>query len=341
MSARVFAAPVLIAFTVFGLVSLLMTGSELVAPGLGWLALALYVAISSVIIRSTRTSGIPAWLVIAVCLVAPFVYRLQDLSVYPEPQGQWTDWTSECIAAMFLVVAAAGRPWWSWIAALASWLVIQGGFPFELIAPGSAVIYAGALYARSVRLNARRFDGINDQRLQELANADLAEREVELLSRRYALLDRSGAPELFASIVEGSCDPTQESVRELADREERYIRAVMRIGALEDPVREIAAEILLWGRTQGVAIDVDLPSEPSRLSDVHDMRALLLRAYALAEGASTARLSAREEGNFLVVRLVIAGCTDCSSAREQIGAATMVCLGEGDLMVEARYDTRA
>jgi signal transduction histidine kinase len=340
MSARVFAAPVLSAFAVFGLVSLLMTGAELMTPAFGWLALALYVAISSAIIWSTRTSGIPGWLVIAVCLVTPFVYRIQELSVGTAPQGQWTDWTSECIAAMFLVVAAAGRPWWAWIAALASWLVIQGGFPFELIAPGSAVIYAGALYARSVRLNARRFDRINDQRLQELANADLAEQEVELLSRRYALLDRSGAADLFASIVEGSSDPTEESVRELADREEHYIRAVMRIGASADPVREIAAEILLWGRSQGIAIDVDLASESSSVHDVSDMRALLVQAYALAEGASSARLSARVEGDVLVVRFVIAGCTDCSSAREQIGAAAMVCLGEGDLMVEARYDCR-
>lgn len=338
MSARVFAAPVLTAFSVFGLISMLMTSQELTNPLYGWLALVSYVGISAVIIWSTRSSGIPGWLVIAVCVAAPFVYTLQGASFESGEVGAWTEWASECVAAMFLVVAAAGRPWWAWLAALASWLIIQGGFPLELIQPGSALIYAGALYARSVRLNARRFDRINDQRLEELANAGVAEREVELLSRRYALLDESGALSLFGSIAEGSLDPADDQVRERADREEQYIRAVMRIGAVDDSVHDIAAEILRWGRAQGIAVDIDLPSGSIAVDDVSDLRLLLQRAYSLADGATGARLSAREEGSRIVVRLVIAGCTDCEIPREQIGTAAIVCLGEGDLMVEARYD---
>ena len=337
MSARFFAAPVLTAFTLFGLISLLMTGQELVHPIFGWLALLAYAGIAAVIIWSTRSSGIPGWLVIAVCVVAPFVYRLQGASLTQGVQGNWAEWASECIAAMFLVVAAAGRPWWSWLAAVASWIVIQGGFPLELIQPGCAVIYAGALYARSVRHNARRYDRINEQRLQELANAEVAEREVELLSRRYALLDESGALALFTGIIESSSDPADGAVREQADREEHYIRAVMRIGAVDGAVHEVAAEILQWGRTQGIAVDIDLPSDSIVVADVSELRALLTRAYALAEDATSARLSARVEGDALVVRLVIAGCGDCDIAPERLGSAAMVCLGEGDLMVEARY----
>ena len=338
MSARVFAAPVLTAFTLFGLISLLVTGQELAQPSYGWLALLAYAVISAVIIWSTRTSGIPGWLVIAVCVAAPFVYRLQGASLAAGPQSSWVEWASECIAAMFLVIAAAGRPWWAWLAAVASWIVIQGGFPLELIQPGTAVIYAGALYARSVRHNARRFDRINDQRLQELANAEVAEREVELLSRRYALLEQSGALSLFSAIVEGDSDPADAPVRVLADREEHYIRAIMRIGAIDDPVREVAAEVLQWGLAEGVAVDIDVPSGPMSVPDAHDLRALIAQSYVLAQGANTARFSARIEGSLLVVRFVISGCDDCEIARVQKGSATMVCLGEGDLMVEARYD---
>ena len=337
MSARVFAAPVLSAFTLFGLISLIMTGPELVNPVYGWLALLAYVVVSAVIIWSTRTSGIPGWLVIAVCVTAPFIYRLQGASLTEGLQGNWVEWASECIAAMFLVVAAAGRPWWAWLAAVASWVIIQGGFPLELIQPGSAVIYAGALYARSVRHNARRYDRINDQRLEELANAEVAEREVDLLSRRYALLDESGALRLFASIVEGASDPGDGQVRVLADREEQYIRAVMRIGAIEDPVREVASEILQWGRARGLAVDIDLPVDSMPVNDVSDLREILEIAYSRAIGAASARLSARVEGSSLVVRLVIAECDDCEVPQMHIGTATMVCLGEGDLMVEARY----
>ncbi|MEY4137169.1 MAG: hypothetical protein RL205_1297, partial [Actinomycetota bacterium] len=336
-SARVFAAPVLIAFTVFGLISLLMTDTELTSPGYGWLGLLVYALIAAAIIWSTRVSGIPGWLVVVVCLAAPLVYRLQDQSVYPAGQGDWTDWSSECIAAMFLVVAAAGRPWWAWLAALASWLVIQGGFPFELIHPGAAVIYAGALYARSVRHNARRYERINDQRLDELANAQVAEREVALLSRRYALLEESGAQELFTSIVDGSSDLDDAGVRARADREEQYIRAVMRIGAIDDPVREVAAEILQWGRAQQIAVDIDLPVDAMPVADVTDLRSILSQAYPLARGATSARLSARTEDSALVVRLVIAGCYECEVLPQQVDSAAMVCLGEGDLMVEARY----
>ena len=337
-SARVFAAPVLTAFSLFGLVSMLMTGQELQNPSFGWLALVAYVGMSAVIIWSTRSSGIPGWLVIVVCLLAPLVYRLQGASFDPSAVGNWTEWASECIAAMFLVIAAAGRPWWAWLAALASWIVIQGGFPLELIQPGSALIYAGALYARSVRLNARRFDRINDQRLQELANAAVAEREVDLLGRRYALLDESDALSLFGSIADGVMDPSDEQVRARADREEQYIRAVMRIGAVDDPVHDVAAEILQWGRAQGIAVDIDLPSGYIGIADVNDLRLILDHAYGLAPGATSARLSARAEGSRLVVRLVIGGCNDCETARMEIGRAAIVCLGEGDLMVEARYD---
>ncbi|MFM8155107.1 MAG: sensor histidine kinase [Actinomycetes bacterium] len=338
MSARVFAAPVLTAFSLFGLVSMLMTGQELTQPLHGWLALLAYVGMSAVIIWSTRSSGIPGWLVIAICLLAPLVYRLQGSSFDPNDVGHWTEWASECIAAMFLVVAAAGRPWWAWLAALVSWIVIQGGFPLELIQPGSALIYAGALYARSVRLNARRFDRINDQRLQELANAAVAEREVDLLGRRYALLDESDALSMFGAIAGGVIDPSDATVRARADREEQYIRAVMRIGAVDDPVHEVAAEILQWGRQKGIAVEIDLPSGHIDVTDVSDLRLLLDRAYTLAPGATSARLSAREEGSRLVVRLVISGCIDCETARMEIGRAAIVCLGEGDLMVEARYD---
>jgi len=338
-SARVFAAPVLIAFSIFGLVSMLMTFPEIASPELGWLALMMYIGMSAAVIWSTRTSGIPGWLVIAVCLAAPFVYRLQAASTSAADSGYWTDWASECIAALFLVIAAAGRPWWAWLAALASWLVIQGGFPLELIQPGSAVIYAGALYARSVRHNARRFDRFNKQRLQELANAEVAEQEMALLSRRYVLLDESGALVLLTGIVQGKTDPADALVREQADREEHYIRAVMRIGAVDDPVHDVAAEVLTWGRAREISVDIDVPSDPIAVSNVSDLREMLARAFAISAGATSARLSARAEGSTIVIRLVIAGCVDHEIPREQRGAATMVWLGEGDLMVEARYDS--
>lgn len=337
-SARVFAAPVLTAFAVFGLISLVMTLPELSAPALGWCALMLYVLVSAVLIWSTRTSGVPGWLVIVVALLAPVIFRLQEASVGVPAVGPWVDWGSECLAAMFLVIAAAGRPWWAWLAGMLSWLLIQGGFPLELIAPGSALIYAGALYARSVRHNSRRYDGINAQRLEELATAQVAERDMALLGRRYSLLDESDATTLLDGIAEGRLDPADAGVRELADREEQYIRAVMRIGAAEDPVHDLAAQILSWGRHERVPVAIDIPAEPIDLPDVHDVHALLERALPLARGASGARLSARREGSSLVLRFVAAGCMDCSVENASVGAATMVCLGEGDLMVEARYE---
>jgi hypothetical protein len=223
------------------------------------------------------------------------------------------------------------------LAALASWLLIQGGFPLELIKPGSALIYAGALYARSVRLSARRYDRINDQRLEELSTTEAAEREMVLLGRRYALLDESGAQGLLGGIAEGGLDPGDPVVREQADREEQYIRAIMRIGAIDDVVREVAAEILRWGREQGIAVDIDLPTESILVDDVSDLRTMLARAYDLAAGATSARLSARVEGEFLVLRLVISGCAACEIVRTQLDSVAMVCLGGGDLMVEARY----
>ena len=111
----------------------------------------------------------------------------------------------------------------------------------------------------------------------------------------------------------------------------------MRIGAIDDPVREVAAEILQWGRAQQIAVDIDLPVDAMPVADVTDLRSILSQAYPLARGATSARLSARTEDSALVVRLVIAGCYECEVLPQSVDSAAMVCLGEGDLMVEARY----
>lgn len=335
-----FAAPVLGAFGAFALLAQLLTWPALTEPWWGMLAWVIYCAISALLIITSWHRPMPGWAVAIACLAAPLVYVTQHAQSYSAGTPlHWADWSSVALVAMFIVIGGAG-PWWAWLLAIATWVVIQGDFPGELLRPGSAVIIASALYARSVRLNARRYDRATERRLAEQAEADAAEQGFEMTRLRYAPLSESDARGILQGISDACLSPADPQVRSDCAYEEQFIRAVMRIAESDDCVHRTARTLLPRVRERHCTLHVDLTGTEA----VADSRAFMSAAEAALDAAteqSVARLSVRREGDEVAMRLVVDHCHPARSrSAVAVSSSTPVhvtALEEEDLMAEARY----
>jgi len=309
-----FARPVLAWFGVYVLASALLTWGLL-----GWSpgsigSLALMTSLAVVLWILSARSMLTGWFVLATAIVAPAAYALQEPSITGATQ-YWADWTSQGIAIIWLVVTAIG-PWWSIWPALASWLLTQGDPLHELAQPGTAVIIAGAIFARSVRRHSRLMGQALQQRAAEQAQAMAEEDGLRRMRMRHELLDESGASQTLEGICDGTLDPLEASVRASCGVEERFIRAVMRLDPGADLVHERAGRLAVQARRRGLSIDLDLSdtagwpaSSSSRFFDQAE------QSLGLADPATPARLTARREGQALVLRLVAGNGIDVIEAR--------------------------
>lgn len=300
-----FAVPVLIAFGVFTAVSLVFALPSAQHPLLGVAGFLVALIAGAALVYFGRTRALPGWLVVAVCLAAPLIYRLQELSLPEAFAGHWSEWASEAIVALLLVVAAAG-PWWGWIAALTSWLLTQGDLVVELVQPGTAIIVAGGLFARSVRGNAMANAMALDRRSSEVASALSEAEAIGRTRRRYAAVGESDAPQLLSAIAEGRADPLDPSIREQCQREERFIRAVMRLDPASDAVHAFAADFAIRSHRSGVPIDIDVAESTGIPADVvRTFGDVAMTTLDDAVAGEPARLTARYEGDEMVLRLVM------------------------------------
>lgn len=300
-----FVRPVLLAFGAFTVASAILTLSGFTLPWIGVAALLVAVVAGLVLAVSSRSGILPASVVIGVCLSAPLILRLQVLGLGTGSQDSWADWSSEAIVGLLLVIAAAG-PWWGWIAALATWVLTQGDVVGELLRPGTAVIIAGGLFARSVRANAEASARATGQRAVELASALSDAESIRRTAERYAALAESDAQELLRGIADGALDPRDDAVRHTCADEERFIRSVMRLDPAANALHGLASRLAIAAHRRRLPLEIDLADAPP--PDDSAIAALESRIMPVLAGAALrepARLTARVEGEELVVRLVL------------------------------------
>ena len=304
-SVNALGAPVLVSFGVFSLLSLILTISDFEFPRIAVAGFTVALACGILLVWFGRAGTLPPVLVVGVCVAAPLVYRLQLIGLGEGEATPWSDWSSEAIVALLLIVAGTG-PWWGWIAALAAWLLTQGDMVAELIRPGTAVIIAGALFARSVRANDREYAAAMRQRGKEEASSAGDEASIRALGRRYGPLAESSAAALLEAIAEGSIDANEADVRAVCGLEEHFIRTVMRIDPAAGPLHAFASQLAIRAHRRGVVLDVDI-AEASRVrrGELLLLRISANRAISHAMPGVPARLSARWEGEVLMVRLVV------------------------------------
>ncbi|CAB4870345.1 unannotated protein [freshwater metagenome] len=302
--------PILISFGLFTLLSLAFTMRDYEHPAAAIAGFVIAAGLGGLLVWFGRSGVVPAWLVIGVCLAAPLVYRLQELGLGSGELTPWSDWASQGIVALLLVLAGTG-PWWAWIAALVSWLLTQGDVVGELLRPGTGVIIAGALFARSVRANDRAYTAAMRKGLLEEASAAADQESIRVIARRYASLGESQALALLQGIAEGTLDPSDEAVRACSGREERFIRSVMRIDPEVDPLHAFALQLAIRAHRRECLLDIDLADSPRpRRGQLLVLQSVANRAIDHSLTEVPARLTARREGDSVMVRLVVAVSPD-------------------------------
>lgn len=304
MGHAAFARPVLAWFGAFVLVSVLVTGVLLASPLFTLAATAIVGGLGMGLWFLSARASLPAWFIAMCVVIAPIAYRLQVQAVGASPVSHWEDWTSEALAALWLVCTAIG-PWWSVLAALGSWLLTQGDPLRELLAPGTAIILAGAVFARSVRRNNRAFARAELQRTEEQAALVAQSQGLERMRSRHDLLGESRALSLLVAIADGRIDPGDPRVQQDCAQEERFIRAVMRLDPQVDAVHRQAGQAAIHAHHLGLSMDVSL-SETQGWPEASCIRffAEVHRMLDMGEAGSVARLTARREGDALVMRFV-------------------------------------
>lgn len=297
------ALPILVGFLGFSGVSLLATIALADRPILDVAAFAVALVAALLVLPGRRIGALPAWRVVAVCVVAPGAYLLQNEAFQGAPATSWADWSAEAMVGILLTLTCVG-PWWAWMPALVSWLATMGDPLAELLQPGTAVIIGGALFARSVRRSHRAHAAAIVRRLDERASAAASAQSVALIARRYELLRSSGAEALLLDISEGRRDPSDTQTREACRREEQHLRTLMRLDP-GIPVHAFAAALLDRARAHGVMLEIDIAGDVRpTAAELAAMRVACEAAVDHAVTGDTMRLSARREGGVAVMRLV-------------------------------------
>ena len=333
-----FTVPVIVAYGLFGALSIALTWPGVSDPALALAGAALAVVAGATLVSATRRGPLTTRVVLIVLALAPLIYQLQRMSTV-NSDAPWVEWSSTIISGLFLVVAARG-PWWAWIAALGTWLSIQGDPLHELLQPGSAIIIAGGVLAHLLRTSAAQLDAsIAARALQESATQS-AEQSITRLRTRYAALGESDAGALLVAIADDMLDPSDDAVRASCSAEEGFIRAVMRLEPDADWLQGLAFELAKRARALGVRLDVDISTGPSVGSVAPaGLAETCMAALAVADQREPCRLTARQEDAEVAIRLVLRA-VDNANPPDVTGIAAaygiLVHDDPGAVMVEAR-----
>ncbi len=315
MSNAAFARPVLAWFGAFVLASVVSTLGEESHPLLTIAALLLVIGLGAGLWILSARPSLPVWFIALAAITAPCAYRLQVLAAGGASVSHWEDWTSEALAAIWLVFTAVG-PWWSVLVALGSWLLTQGDPLNELLQPGTAIILAGAVFARSVRRNNRAFAQAELQRTEELAAVIAEAQGLERMRARHELLDQSSARTLLLGVAQGRLDPGDEQVRQECGQQERFIRSVMRLDPAADLVHRHAGRAAVLAHQRGLSMDISLDDTAGwPAQSCERFFAEVRRMLQVADAATGARLTARREGDAVVMRFVARDGTEVIEVR--------------------------
>lgn len=296
--------PVLVSFLALSFASLLGGLGAYEHPAFAVVSFAVAVAASVVILSVGYRRVLPWWVVISAALVAPAIYQLQVAASGAATISTWSEWASEFIVAMLFVVGAGGPPW-AWVVALVSWLVTQGDPLGELLQPGTAVIIAGALYARSVMRSHESYRTASRARMEQQAAERADEESTRRVTRRFTELANSSATDLLAGLADGTLDILDEQVRRRCSAEERYIRSLMRIDPQRSALDAMIMALIRRAHAQGVILDVDV-TDGVEIAErgIEAFQSSALQSLDMIDEREPARLSARREGGRSVLRLV-------------------------------------
>ncbi len=299
-----FVVPLLAAFVGYCLVALIITWPIVDGPVQALAAVSIYLATAAALAWASRRGWLTwPWVVSALVLGAS-VYLFQSLSMSAAPPDVQLDWGSAAMVSLFIVISGIG-PRFAWIPVIATWLLVQGDPVSELLSAGTAVLIAGSLFGRAVRRMSVQVERSRQQSMEARGEEQAAQLVTEQVRRRYSAMDPTAAMDLLDSIALGVAQPEDESVRAAAAREERYLRAAMRIDPTMGELPALVARFLQMAHSRAADLEVDLVDVDGlslAQADV-DLPSWVDVLDAVPAG-STSRVTSRCEGDRVVVRLV-------------------------------------
>ena len=160
------------------------------------------------------------------------------------------------------------------------------------------------------------------RRSVEQASALIDAERIRRTLERYSALEQSHAAALLTGIADGSIDPTSDEVRAACAEEERFIRSVMRLDSSRGALPAFALRMACAAHRQGIALDIDIPEAGTPGTDgpaaerrgagaqeldrgLVELEASVTSLLPHIRALEPARLTARVEGEELVVRVVV------------------------------------
>ena len=301
---RAIALPVLTAFTAFTLYTIGATWQYVNSAVMNASTTVVFLGLVAVVVLAVFRDGrglMPWWGSVAVLLGVPaMTYLERFVAAAPNPSG---DWTSEAGSALLFVVVATG-PLWVAPAAAVSWFFAQELAWIELTQPGMFVIIVAALLGWQLRRGQARALVMDTEASEQRAALAASQVRLAHARSRYQDVDASGLIALLDAVAEGAADPRDDHVRDMCLREERMIRAVMRLQPEEIRVHRDLVTLAVDARDRGVDLGISvvdgIPAN-APLATLAVARTLIGRARP--ESQARASVSRTEHG--CLFRLVV------------------------------------
>jgi len=293
--------PILASWMSFSAINIAVAWNEYSLPVINVFTFALMIAFSVVAVWFSRSGSLPWWMIVVGVVVAFVTYEGEKLARGTAVGGTWSEWSSEAIAAMFLVLAAAST-WWAWIAVGWAWMLIQANFPQELIAPGFTLIMLGGILGLVLRRSQRAMDASLVNAARDGVNVSMARYQSQSRMERFVQLDATEAIRLLEGIAMGLLNWRDPEVRYQCAVQEMYVRNIVISGAAASgPIARGVAEL---ARNQRAVVEV-IESEPSLCGQSESLVLEFLREiFNHMTESDRARFSMVQDSNQIHLQLV-------------------------------------
>lgn len=317
-------APVLLSWLLFSVVNIALVWSGYSEPWLNVIAFAVILIFSVITIALSRSGALPWWLIIIGIFVAAIAYNLESRSGQELSASPWGEWSSEAIVALFFVLSATST-WWAWLFVGLAWLIIQGGFPGELFAPGFVLIMAGGFLGFVLR----RIDTESQKSLlsgaRDSMSASVSRLQSYGKSDRFSQCDLNGIADFLSGIASGEKDWKSANVQHECAVLEAYLRNVV-MNEHVSP-NSLLFQISELARSQHAVMSVTGRNYPVD-SEVKDVALEVVQTCVSSMShTDRGRFSLSNEDGYLVLRCVVTLAKDPQAWVSQLP-------GEGDVDIE-------
>jgi hypothetical protein len=296
--------PMVTAFTLFTLYSVIATARFVVEPLPNVVALMIFMGVASMLVFVTwsgRFSQMPPWASAVTLIAVPLMTQIEaQAQAIPNPTG---DWSSELGAAFLFVVVATGSAWVGPLAVI-SWFIAQDSQIIELLQPGTVVIIVAMFMGWQLRRGQANIRSARSEAGLERVALAAARERVANARRRYADVDTSGVISVLDAIAQGTVDPRDRAVQEVCRREERMIRSVMRLHPERLPTHLDLVRLAVCARDRGVELNIVATDEVSVDRDLEASHRAQ-RLIGMARPGSSARATLTRHGSDVSFTFVV------------------------------------